>query len=233
MDLQERINAAGAFAVANGRATGPRTWRRQMAEAAGCSYQNIAQAAKGEQETMDVDYLRKIAKWAGVSEDWMISDIGQMVESGKDYREDKGSLSDSPPLTVVPYSGTKLVRAPVVEWARLGTDLLKESSLVEATEFIDMPSGGSPLCKWFIVEEGAPAFRIRKGHRVALDPDLSGHEFVNEDIYLFKDLDGVMFLAEYRKVAGGGFEAITASGRTLDKERHGLEVIAIQRGMWK
>lgn len=141
MDLQQRINAAGAYAVKNGRASGPRKWRREMAEAAGCSYQNIAQAAKGEQLSMDAELLRRIAKWSGVSEEWMVFDIGQMV----DTQNDQQSASDFPGYTVRPYSDTKTVRAPVVEWARLGTDLYKDFSEIEALESLPVHENASRL----------------------------------------------------------------------------------------
>ena len=134
--------------------------------------------------------------------------------------------------TVRPYSDTNTVRAPVVEWARLGTELYKESHSVEAREHIDTPHGASSSCKWFVVDEGMPAFRIKKGYKIALDPVLDGHVFVNDDIYLFSDVDGGLFLAEYRKVANG-FEAVLASGKTLESEKHGLSIVAIQRGLWK
>lgn len=134
--------------------------------------------------------------------------------------------------TVHPYSDTNTVRAPVVEWARLGTELYKESRLVDAAEYIDTPHGASSSCKWFVVDEGIPAFRIKKGYKIALDPVLDGHSFVNDDIYLFSDVDGMMFLAEYRKVANG-FEAVLASGKTLESGKHGLSILAIHRGTWK
>lgn len=136
------------------------------------------------------------------------------------------------PFTVNTYSDTKTVRAPVVEWARLGTELYKESRLVDAAEYIDTPHGASSSCKWFVVDEGIPAFRIKKGYKIALDPVLDGHSFVNDDIYLFSDVDGMMFLAEYRKVANG-FEAVLASGKTLESGKHGLSILAIHRGTWK
>lgn len=58
MDLRERINAAGQRAVDKQISSGPRSWRTEMAAAAGCSYQNIAQAASGKQDKMELLMLR-------------------------------------------------------------------------------------------------------------------------------------------------------------------------------
>lgn len=165
----------------------------------------------------------------GCNAQWLKMGIGQMADTPHDQR----NSSEIPSGTVRASSDTKTVRAPVVVWARLGTDLYKESSLVESTEYIRTPEGASTKCKWFVAEEGIPSFRIKKGYKLALDPCMDGHSFVNDDLYLFKDLDGSMFLAEFRKIAGGSFEAVTESGRVLEKEKHGLSVIAIHRGTWK
>lgn len=230
MDLQQRINAAGAYAVKNGRASGPRKWRREMAEAAGCSYQNIAQAAKGEQLSMDAELLRRIAKWSGVSEEWMVFDIGQMV----DTQNDQQSASDFPGYTVRPYSDTKTVRAPVVEWARLGTDLYKDFSEIEALESLPVHENASRLVKWFVVDDDMPRFRIKRGYKVALDPhQCTPDACIEDEIYLFKTTSGRFFLAEFRALADGAFEAIPDSALPLDSIRHKIEVVAKHLGTWK
>jgi len=201
-----------------------------MAEAAGCSYQNIAQAAKGEQLSMDAELLRRIAKWSGVSEEWMVFDIGQMV----DTQNDQQSASDFPGYTVRPYSDTKTVRAPVVEWARLGTDLYKDFSEIEALDSLPVHEDASRQAKWYVVEEDMPRFRIKRGYKVAIDP--SGCEpgsCLEDEIYLFKTTAGRFFLAEFRALAGGEYEAIPDSGLPLDSIRHGVTVVAKHLGTWK
>lgn len=178
--------------------------------------------------------LLAIAKALGVRAEWLKDGAGDMrARSDNTDIESPNNKSAFSPFVLHHVGDTNLTRAPVIEWARLGTELFTESRLVEAAEYIDTPPGGSSQCKWFVVDESIPAFRIKRGYKLALDPDLSGHVFVNDDIYLFRDLDGAMLLAEYRKLSDGGFEAVTASGRVLDSGKHGLEVAAIHRGTWK
>lgn len=234
MDLQQRINAAGAHAVSTRRATGPRTWRREMAQAAGCSYQNIAQAAKGEQTTMDAALLRRIANWAGVSEDWMVFDIGQMLGEHPSENTSWTKSSDFPSGTVHPYSDTNTVRAPVVVWARLGTDLYKDFSEIEALESLPVHENASRLVKWFVVDDDMPRFRIKRGYKVALDPSgCKPDSCIEDEIYLFRTTSGRFFMGEFRSLADGEFEAIPDSGLPLDSIRHKIEVVAKHLGTWK
>lgn len=221
MDLQQRINAAGTHAVETNRADGPRTWRREMAEAAGCSYQNISQAAKGGQSKMSAEMLKKIAAWAGVNEDWMVFGIGQMADTSNTQR----SASDFAPYTVNSYSDTKLVRAPVVVWARLGTDLYKgneELAHGESAPFETAKKHGD-RCKFVVVNDNSLAPRVLPGDKLLLDPDNKNPK--SDEIALFELIDGSFKLLRYRPIVGG-FEAYDTTDRVYDESRHGIKIAA-------
>lgn len=77
MDLMTRINSVARHLIDTKRVT-QRTWRRAMAEAAGCSYQNIYYVSKGEQHDMEPKMLKAIAAWAGVAEKYVLDGVGPM-----------------------------------------------------------------------------------------------------------------------------------------------------------
>lgn len=136
-------------------------------------------------------------------------------------------------LTQTQAGDTKSQLAPVLAWASLGVDLYKEAKDVGATGFAPVPKGASSLVKWFVVEQDYHRFGITKGDMVALDP-LTGTDKPEEmKRHVFKTASGQFLLAEYRTLAGGGFEALPDTGSALDKERHGLVVVARVRGVWE
>ncbi|HET8686407.1 MAG TPA: helix-turn-helix transcriptional regulator [Methanosarcina sp.] len=226
MNLQDRLKAAADHAIKTKRSAGARKWTKEMAKAAGCSYQNVRQAVNGLQSEMKPEFLRKIAEWAGVSSEWLIHDIGQMVESVMDDREVDNLTSHLTPFTGNAYSDTKPILAPVLAWARLGTDLFKGSSDVQATQALSMPFGASTNAKWFIAEEPMPRFGIRIGYKVAIDPiqdDLKQHD--EGRTYLFVTVTGKFFLGDFRSLGEDEFEAIPDSGPPLDSVRHKIKVV--------
>lgn len=129
-------------------------------------------------------------------------------------------------------SVTNTLRAPVIAWSRLGMELKLPNEQVPAEAQIPVPEEASSACKWVVVEREHPRFGIRAGYKVALEPLLDGHAFIDNELYLFKTLGGKFFLAEYRTLASG-FEAIPDSGPPLESARHGIEVVAIHKGTWK
>lgn len=136
-------------------------------------------------------------------------------------------------LTAGLGSATTSQLAPVLAWASLGVDLFKEANDVEAIGFAPVPRGASALVKWFVVEQDHRRFGIAKGDMVALDP-LTGTDKPEEmKRHVFKTASGQFILAEYRTLAGDSFEALPDSGTALEKERHGLAVVARVRGVWE
>jgi len=131
-----------------------------------------------------------------------------------------------------PSSVTNTLRAPVIAWSRLGMELKLPNDQVPAEAQIPVPEEASSACKWVVVERDHPRFGLRAGYKVALESDLAGHDFRDNELYLFKTLNGQFFLAEYRTLAIG-FEAIPDSGPPLESVRHGIEVAAIHKGTWK
>ena len=138
-------------------------------------------------------------------------------------------LGDS---TVNLSSATTTPRAPVIAWARLSGELKLPNQAVPSELQIPVPEEASAACKWVVVERDHPRFGLRAGYKIALEPGLAGHDFRDNELYLFKTLNGQFFLAEYRTLASG-FEAVPDNGPPLESTRHGIEVAAIHKGTWK
>lgn len=217
MTLQDRINAAAEYAIETGRSAGHRAWRREMANAAGCSYQNISQLSRGLQQSMDATQLHKIATWAGVDHDWLIFGSGEMLTIPH--------KSEALASTVFLYGDVKQNAAPVVEWARLGVDLYKDNDEwpAEGQRIITTGKTVSSKVKWLEVKDDLLAPKVQTGDMVAVDP----HGTPRMDgVVLAKAADGTYILRFWRPMAGGKFELFDGSGRTMDSDRHGLEVAA-------
>lgn len=212
---------------------------KQTRESLGMSQEQLASAAKVSQGTIgNVESgLRKnprellsIAKALGVRAEWLKDGIGQMVEPQSDLR----LLSDSTPYTGNLSSGTKIVSAPVVEWARLGTDLYKDFSEIEALAEIPVYGEASRQVKWYVVDTDMPRFRIKRGYKVAIDPHgCSVESCVEDELYLFKTAGGKFFLAEFRSMGDREFEATPDNGQPMDSVRHKIELVAKHLGTWK
>lgn len=143
------------------------------------------------------------------------------------------SADGEPASSVRAYSDTNDRQAPVLEWACLGVALYKNASEVEALRFEPVPKRASSLVKWFIVEQDHRRFGISKGDMVALDPMQPGDEPEEMKRHVFQTASGKFVLAEYRTLAGNSFEALPDSGAPLEKDRHGLIVVARVRGVWE
>lgn len=143
------------------------------------------------------------------------------LESGKPQHENSSA------------SFTNDRRAPVIAWARLGVDLQITNDEIATEERIAVPGDASERCKWVVVDADAPSFGIKKGYRVAIDPDVRGHRPVSGEIYLFETDGGEHLLARYRPLTGQNFEAIPHEGPPLERDRHGLTLLGIHMGTWK
>lgn len=119
-------------------------------------------------------------------------------------------------------SVTKIGRAPVVVWARLGVDLIRNND--EWTEqhlapFVtNRPIG--PRCKLIKVEDNTLSPRIIAGDLVCIDPDNKTPR--RDKVALFKAPDGAYLLRIFRPLVNGEFEAVDSNGGALDSTRHGL-----------
>jgi len=130
-------------------------------------------------------------------------------------------------------SVTKFIRSPVIRWERMGAELFADNESVQADEYLPVPSGASPLCKWVKVETDHPRLRIMRGDQIALEPIEPGDALANGKIYLFETFDGTHFLGELRLLPGGSFEAMPDAGQAYDKDRHGIRALARKRGTWE
>lgn len=169
----------------------------------------------------------------GKSVDWLISDADEAPE---DIDAGIKSHNAEAPQSHFALSGVSVkmpVRAPVIAWARLGVDLDTRNDQVPAEAHISVPEDASNKCKWVTLDSDYPSFRLKRNSKVALDPELSGHKPEDGGLYLFLSASGRYILAEYRGLANDSFEALPHDGPPMDRDRHGLEIIAIVRGTWR
>jgi len=248
MNLQTRLNQV-AMHLIEAKLCSTRTWKRKMADAAGCSYQNIRQAAIGDQVTMDEVYLRRIAGWAGVSERFMVLGVGPMLprepSSSTMQNEALPTLGESAhlvaeasklylqgPLRIESPQVTKQRRAPLIEWARLGDELPVDNIDVDAQVHLPVSEGVSRFAKWATSPNSYPRFGIRSGYRLLFDR-ITKSECIDGDIYLFETVSGSLFLGEYRRLTAGHFEAVPDAGPPMDSQRHGIKLVAELIGIYK
>lgn len=207
--LKERTE----FAISNGFTVG------QLAKAAGCSSSAVSQWKSGGTRDLKADSALGLAKLTGWSAEWWIS--------GKEPKIIQTSTS-----TVHAYSDTTPARAPVVEWARLGEDVLKDPSELGGAESPDYVPVGTPgkRAKLVPVIDDSLAPRLIVGDMVAIDPDNKSPK--RGQVTLFRStVDGEFFLRRFQPLAHPDFEAVDAKGAALDSKRHGLEIVGVNCGM--
>lgn len=140
----------------------------------------------------------------------------------------KQQPSEMPPFTGFTYSDTKLSLAPVVEWARLGTDLYKgieefNQATTERLPFTTKKRVGIN-CKFVRLESDSHAPRIMPGDMILIDPDNT--QPAMDELALFSLPNGDHILLRYRDTVDG-FEGYDERGRVLDKVRHGIQVAGV------
>lgn len=161
------------------------------------------------------------------SVEWLISGL-------EDASSPNGPSSPpvSPPSTGWVSSVTKTGRAPVVAWARIGEDVLKDPLEMGGAETLDYVQIGTPgrLTKLITVCDDSLAPRLNIGDMVAIDPDNRSPE--RGQVALFRSTaDGRYFLRRYQPLVPPAFEAVDAKGSALDSTRHGLEIIGVRCGV--
>lgn len=207
--LKERAD----FAVASGFTVG------KLAKAAGKSSSAVSQWRSGETRELKGESAIGLAKLTGWTAEWWIS--------GKEPR-----IANTTDGTGHVSSDTTLVRAPVVEWARLGEDVLKDPSEMGGAETLEYVQIGTPgrLAKLIAVCDDSLAPRLNIGDMVAIDPDNRSPE--RGQVTLFRSTaDGRYFLRRYQPLVPPAFEAVDAKGSALDSTRHGLEIIGVRCGV--
>lgn len=171
-----------------------------------------------------------LAKAFGISVEELIDDSVQPSDRLTTPRS--GESDDRPTSTGYVSSDTTFVRAPVVEWARLGAELLKEAKDLEGSEWAAFLPNTLPsdLCKLVKVADDSLAPRIERGDMVAIDP-CNLKPARDQVVLLRAKSDGTFLLRRFRPLAGDAFEVYSASGAILDSERHGLEVVGVACGV--
>lgn len=171
-----------------------------------------------------------LAKAFGISFEELLDDA---VPPSDRLNNTRSGASDNR-LTSTGYvsSDTTFFRAPVVEWARLGAELLKEAKDLQGSEWAAFVPNTTPsdLCKLVKVADDSLAPRISRGDMVAIDP--SNLKPARDQVVLLRaKSDGTFLLRRFRPLAGDAFEVYGASGTVLDSERHGLEVVGVACGI--
>lgn len=164
----------------------------------------------------------------GCSVQWLRDGVGAMLIGYRTEESPKAYASENIPFTNKMYSVKNLRRAPVVAWARLGTDLLKEvdSFDLETTEtypFITTKDVG-PRCKFVRFSSDNHAPRLQPGDLILVDPDNTKPGM--DELALFELPSGEHILLRYRSTVDG-FEGYDERGRVLDSGRHGLRVAGV------
>lgn len=172
----------------------------------------------------------------GCRSEWLLHGMGGMSDSFQPLTAQEPQKSYLTPLTVYPYSGKNSDRSPVVAWGRLGAALEVDNSEFVSEDTLWAVDGASSKCKWYVVEEDMPRFRVKRGYRIAVDPvppNLNLDSCEDGDTFLFRLTSGKFILAEFRRLAADGFEAIPDNGLPLDSHRHGVKLVGKHLGTWK
>jgi hypothetical protein len=235
MNLRDRLFAAKNRAIELGL-TKERGWKRAMATAAGCSPQNITQATSdtSSHASMRPELLRRIAIWARMNEAFMVFGTGPQHSSHDVNREvfDAHAISQSAiAASAPPLSGDSEQRLSAVTSAfaaprisrvgRKGDVLYRANNEWPKTEqwpFLTKKEC-SEYCKFVLVPDDDMAPHIKRGDWVLIDPNA---EPLRGKTCLFLLPDDSYVLRTYEVIAGGGYEARDAAGRTLSRERHGI-----------
>ena len=207
--LKERTE----FAITQGFSVG------RLAKAAGRSSSAVSQWRSGETRELKADSALGLSKLTGWATEWWIS--------GKEPRiiQKAHSTDDL-------YSDTTPARAPVIEWARLGDDVLKDPSELGGAESPDYVPVGTPgkRVKLVPVIDDSLSPRLIVGDMVAIDPDNTTPK--RGQVALFRSsVDGEFFLRRFQPLAYPDFEAVDAKGIAMDSKRYGLEVVGVNCGM--
>lgn len=243
MTYGERLQKAMAFAQEQGAlSSDPRAWKREVVDAVRHRFGgDITVQAIGAVLRNDYAFKTEKNSWIaavlGVRSDWLASEAGQMSlpefpdsELPPTSTQTKPGLNerlpDSSLSAVHASSDTKLIRAPVVEWARLETDLYKgnwEFTAAEALPYTTTKETGS-RCKFVTVLKDNLAPKVLPGDKILVDPDNAQPK--RDQVALFKIGNDGYELLRYRPIANG-FEAYDETSKApLDSEKHQLKVVA-------
>lgn len=130
-----------------------------------------------------------------------------------------------PTSTGMVVSDKKSLRAPVITWARVGVDLYLENDKWPDEAMLPMMTKTEVgrRCKYIEVIDDSLAPRVLRGDMVLVDPDNVAPK--RDKIALFSLPGGEHALLRYRPTLNG-FEAYDERGRVMDRDKHGLTVVA-------
>lgn len=221
MSLQDRIKEiiAAGFSQAD------------LARASKKSSAAVTHWVKGQTSEIKSDAAAGIQEKTGFSAVWIATGKGpKRIDESVDGKP-LSALEPSPFYTSR-YSDTNLARAPVIEWARLGVDLLKETDELgdgPTQEYVPLGSPGRRV-KLVPVTDDCLSPRLAPGDFVAIDPDNRRPE--RGQVTLFRATsDGTFFLRRFQPLVHPAFEAIDSRGNALDSVRHGLEIVGVRCGV--
>jgi hypothetical protein len=228
MDLKGRLARVKQRVIDLGK-TPLRGAITRMAEAAGCSVQNMSQALLGINKLEDRP-LRNLAKWAQVEAEWLIGGVPPMLKPEATKQPPENSISGKyQPLASSQrwsHRDTTMRWAPVIRADQMGKSLLEANTNWPESEqrpFVTTAQT-SGICKFVMVNDDNMAPRLVRGDWALFDPERPP-ERGKRGLFLLPDGDYVIRF--YEPLAGGGFEARDESGRCLDSIKHGIVYVGL------
>lgn len=159
-----------------------------------------------------------IAEALGRTVDWVAKGDDEPIENHAIRRANQ--LAE---FTVRPSSDIKIMRAPVVEWARLGEDLYREPSEMEARPSRPFVTDQAISKRCFFVVQPTSDLEPTILQGDILLVDVANKSPKRDQIALFRMINGDFTFMRFRPTVDG-FEAYNSQGAVLDSKRHGLTV---------
>lgn len=209
----------------------------QLAQRAGVAQGTIGNIESGERPNPSSESLAKIAKALGLLVDDLSPRSKKLIvsEPPAAYRITERPSEMVGIVAIDSHLGaTNSQRAPVVAWSRLG-DVLFTTERTDLAEAPHLPviDGTSPQSVWAVAETDSPRFGVKRGRKLLFSPVVKLPDCIDGEVYLFSTLSGTLILAEFRRLAGDGYEAIPDSGPPLEQGRHGVVVLAALMAIYR
>lgn len=234
MNLWDRLQFAMNRAVELG-ITKKRGAQAEMARVAGCASQAISQKKGDPNATMGAERLRRIAVWARLNVEWMVHGTGfpaldaDEAAATHDSHALHGRAPNPIPMGIsgsgaIPMSSvTRLSAAPrITAVGRKGEVLYRANNDWAPVElrpfFTERETSG--YAKFLLVQDDDMSPELRRGDWALIDPSATPER---GKLCLFLLPDDSYVIRTYEVIAGGSYEARDHMGRTLSRERHGIE----------
>jgi hypothetical protein len=203
---------------------------RTIAKACGVTpsavYQWLGHGSKPINSIGDIEVATKLMHATGFCALWISKGKGPKLAADAPHH---------PPIDkhMIGAHATNSKMAPVIEWASLGVDLSKPNKELKSDLVLSIPADANDRCKWVNVDSDYQSFRIKKGDKIAVDPVFEINSIDDGTLCLFISIKGAFFIAEFRAISEGSYEALKSDGAVLDRVRHGVQIAGVVRGTWR